>query len=134
MRAEATGLKEKLEAMQKMEGAAREHEEFRLKIEAEQKLRIALGEVQMKIAEAQAKVLAQAFASADIKIVGGDGQFLDKLVQAASVGQMVDGFIENSGAAKNLLAPYLSGEKHVGDTVKDVITAVAHATNGQAKG
>lgn len=134
MRAEAQGLREKLEAMQKMEGAAREHEEFRLRIEAEQKLRLQLGEVQMKIAEAQARVLAQAFASADIKIVGGDGQFLDKLVQASSVGQMVDGFLENSGAAKSLLAPYLSGEKHVTDTVKDVITAVTQPTNGQAKG
>jgi uncharacterized membrane protein YqiK len=133
MRAEATGLREKLEAMQKMEGPARDHEEFRLRMEAEQKMRLAMGEVQQKIAEAQSRVLAQAFASADIKIVGGDGQFLDKLVQAASMGQMVDGFLAESGAARSLLAPYLSGDKKVGDTVKDVITAVTQPTNGQAK-
>ncbi|MEZ4238766.1 MAG: hypothetical protein R3F59_21965 [Myxococcota bacterium] len=47
------------------------------------------------LGEAQAKVLAEAFGKADIKIVGGDGQFLDKFVQAASVGNMVDGFLAN---------------------------------------
>lgn len=135
MRAEAAGLQAKLEAMQKMEGGAREHEEFRLRLEFDQKIRLATIEVQQKMAESQAKVLAEAFGKADIKIVGGDGEFLDKFVKAASVGNMVDGFLSNSSVAQGLLAPYLSGEKNVGDTLRDVVEAVSPmnregATNG----
>lgn len=130
MRAEAVGLQAKLEAMQKMEGAAREHEEFRLRLENEMRVRLATLETQKQLAEAQARVLGEAFSRADIKIVGGDGQFLDKFVQAASVGNMVDGFLQSSGAARSLVAPYLSGEKNVTDTIRDVIDAARGNGNG----
>jgi uncharacterized membrane protein YqiK len=130
MRAEAAGLQAKLEAMQKMEGPAREHEEFRLRLDNEQKVRLATLETQQRLAEAQSRVLAEAFGRADIKIVGGDGQFLDKFVQAASVGNMVDGFLSNSNTARALLAPYLAGEKGVGDALRDVIDATKANGNG----
>ncbi|MEZ4238767.1 MAG: hypothetical protein R3F59_21970 [Myxococcota bacterium] len=40
-KAEATGLAAKLEAMQKLQGAAREHEEFRLQLERDERVRVA---------------------------------------------------------------------------------------------
>ncbi|MFT4622253.1 MAG: putative membrane protein YqiK [Myxococcota bacterium] len=103
MSAEAAGLKAKLEAMQAMEGAAREHEEFRIQLEHDQTIRLAAIEAQMAVAAEQAKVLGEAFGNADIQIMGGDGQFLDKLVQAASVGKALDGFLAESPAAKGVL-------------------------------
>ncbi|MCB9668123.1 MAG: hypothetical protein H6736_21595 [Alphaproteobacteria bacterium] len=124
MLAEAKGLAEKLAAMQKMEGAARDHEEFRLRLEHEEKVRLAAIAMQERLAAEQAKVLGTAFASADIKIMGGDGAFLDKFVQAASVGSAIDGFLQNSSAAQGLLMPFLSGQKSVGDGIADVIDAV----------
>jgi len=127
MRAEANGLKEKLVAMQSMEGAAREHEEFRIQLEHDEKIRLASLEVQTTVAVEQAKVLAEAFGKANIQIMGGDGQFFDRFVQAASVGNAVDGLLGNSKVLQGALAPYVSGEKTVGDGVKNVIDAVGPA-------
>ena len=103
MAAEAAGLKAKLEAMQAMEGAAREHEEFRIQLAHDQKIRLAAIEAQTSVAAEQAKVLGEAFGTADIQIMGGDGQFLDKFVQAASVGKALDGFLTESPAAQGVL-------------------------------
>ena len=72
-------------------------------------------------------MLAEAFGNADIKIMGGDGQFLDKFVQAASVGQAVEGFVGNSPAVQQLIAPYTSGERSLPG---DVAGAVAGAAPG----
>lgn len=130
MLAEAKGLAEKLAAMQKMEGAARDHEEFRIRLEHEEKIRLAAIAMQERLAAEQAKVMGTAFSSADIKIMGGDGAFLDKFVQAASVGSAIDGFLQNSTAAQGLLTPFLSGEKTVGDGLKDVIDAVSPRASG----
>lgn len=130
MMAEARGLAEKLLAMQKMEGAAREHEEFRMRIEHEETVRLAAIAMQERLAAEQAKVMGTAFASADIKIMGGDGAFLDKFVQAASVGSAVDGFMQNSNAAQGLLMPYLSGQKSIGEGVSDVISAATGSSKG----
>jgi uncharacterized membrane protein YqiK len=103
MAAEAAGIKAKLEAMQAMEGAAREHEEFRIQLAHDEKIRLAAIEAQTAVAEEQAKVLGEAFGAADIQIMGGDGQFLDKFVQAASVGKALDGFLSEAPAAKGVL-------------------------------
>jgi uncharacterized membrane protein YqiK len=103
MAAEAAGIKAKLEAMQAMEGAAREHEEFRIQLAHDEKIRLAAIKAQTAVAEEQAKVLGEAFGAADIQIMGGDGQFLDKFVQAASVGKALDGFLSEAPAAKSVL-------------------------------
>ncbi len=126
LRAEATGLAEKLQAMQSMEGAAKEHEEFRLGLEHEETVRLASFEVQKRLAEAQAQVLAEAFGKADIQIVGGDGSFLDRFVEAASMGNALDGFLESSKTASTFLGPWLTGERTLPDAVRDVV----QATNG----
>jgi len=129
LRAEATGLSEKLKAMQAMEGAAKEHEEYRLGLEHEETVRLASFEVQKQLAEAQARVLAEAFGKADIQIMGGDGAFLDKFVQAASMGHAIDGFLESSKSASTFLGPWLTGERTLPDTVSDAVRA-SNGTGG----
>ncbi len=107
MAAEATGLAEKLLAMQKMEGPAKDHEEFRMKLNLDEKIALARLAAQEKIAEEQASVLAEAFGKADIQIMGGDGQFLDSIVKAASLGQALDVFLSRSDAAKGAVGTVL---------------------------
>jgi len=134
MRAEAKGLQEKLEAMKAMEGAAREHEEFRIGLEHQEKIALASLEVQTQVATEQAKVLAEAFGKANIQIMGGDGQFFDRFVQAASVGNAIDGLLGNSKALSGALSPYTSGERSLTDGVKDVIEAVVPSGAAGAAG
>lgn len=133
MRAEAEGLRQKLEAMKAMEGAAREHEEFRIQLQFEEKIRLAALEMQRGLAEAQARVLAEAFGKANIQIMGGDGAFLDRFVQAASVGKAIDGFLQNSQTISTFLQPYATGERNPAEDLRKAVEAarsVVTADNG----
>jgi uncharacterized membrane protein YqiK len=96
MLAEAKGIAEKAKAMQALEGGAREHEEFRLRLEADRAVAIEQIKSRVQMAEQQAKVMAEAMGNADIKIVGGDGQFFDRFVKAVSLGSSIDGVFDTS--------------------------------------
>ncbi|OGQ88287.1 MAG: hypothetical protein A2289_23005, partial [Deltaproteobacteria bacterium RIFOXYA12_FULL_58_15] len=78
--AEATGLNEKAAAMKAMDEAGRGHEEFRIQLEKDEKIDRATIEANRQIAEAQARVLAEAFKNTKIDIVGGDGEFFQKFI------------------------------------------------------
>jgi uncharacterized membrane protein YqiK len=110
MAAEAAGLAEKLAAMKAMEGAAREHEEFRIQLEHQRTIQLAQLETQKSLAEAQARILGEAFKSADIKIIGGESQFMERFTNAATLGQSLDAVVDNSGSAKQILDSVTSGE------------------------
>lgn len=114
MAAEAAGLSEKLAAMRAMEGPAREHEEFRLRLEQSRAISMARIEAQRAIAESQAKILSEAFKGADIKIIGGESQFIERFTRAASLGETFDGFIDSSDSAKKVLESATSGEANLG--------------------
>ncbi|WP_433266222.1 SPFH domain-containing protein [Actinosynnema sp. CS-041913] len=109
LKGEAEGLADKANAMAALDGATREHEEYRLRLEAEKEVRLAGIDVQRQVAEAQAKVLATGLEKADIDIVGGDGMFFDRLVGAISVGKSLDGFVQHSEVAQSLATPWLNG-------------------------
>ncbi|MFC4058222.1 flotillin family protein [Planomonospora corallina] len=111
LKAEAEGLTEKAAALAAMDEASRGHEEYRLRLEAEKEIRLAGVTSQVKVAEAQAVVLAAGLEKADIDIVGGDSVFFDKLVGAVAMGKSVDGFVEHSGVARTLAGPYLDGSQ-----------------------
>ncbi|HET9624222.1 MAG TPA: hypothetical protein VFP84_22770 [Kofleriaceae bacterium] len=96
MLAEARGLAEKATAMKALDGAAREHEEFRLRLEADRQIALEQIKARIQMAEQQAKVMGEAMGNADIKIVGGDGQFFDRFVKAVSLGNSIDGVFEHS--------------------------------------
>ncbi|GAA3979772.1 hypothetical protein GCM10023085_72540 [Actinomadura viridis] len=109
LKAEAEGLTEKAGAMAALDDATRQHEEYRLRLEAEKDVRMAGMEVQRQVAEAQATVLAAGLENADIDIVGGDSVFLDRLVGSISLGKGVDGFVGSSDVARGLAGPWLDG-------------------------
>jgi hypothetical protein len=123
--AEANGLAEKFEAMKKMEGVAREHEEFRMRVDMSRDVALATITAKREIASAQAEILKQAFQSAQINIVGGDGQFFERFVDAVSVGKSIDGAIDNSSSLKAVFGEYLDGQKSLPADVKDILTRPA---------
>ncbi|MCB9797714.1 MAG: hypothetical protein H6741_33910 [Alphaproteobacteria bacterium] len=127
LKAEASGLAEKAEAMKLLEGMGREHEEFRLQLEQQREIALANISARREIAEAQAKVMAEAFGSSDIRIVGGDGQFFDRFVQAASLGNAVDGFVGNSDVVQSIMGAVGDGS----GLIQGVMGAVEAARGGK---
>lgn len=107
--AEAAGIAEKAKSMKALDDASRGHEEFRLRLDKEKIVELETIHAKKDVAAAQAQILAQAFGNARFNIVGGDGQFFDRFVKAVSVGQAIDGAVENSDAVRSLLAEALKG-------------------------
>ncbi|MFD1831705.1 MULTISPECIES: flotillin family protein [Streptomyces] len=107
LKAEAEGLTEKAGAMARLDEASREHEEYRLRLEAEKEIRIAGIDVQRQIAEAQATLIATGLENATIDIVGGESVFFDRLVNSIAAGKSVDGFVNRSETVRTLAGPWL---------------------------
>ncbi|TDU05091.1 putative membrane protein YqiK [Streptomyces sp. 846.5] len=122
---EAAGLKEKAAAMAALDEVSRAHEEFRLRLAADKEVRLAGLEVQRKVAEAQASVLAAGLTSADIDIVGGDSMFFEKLIGAVSFGRGIDAAVDNSDVIKALGAEWLNGEKSFSKDATEVLSSLA---------
>ncbi len=93
---EAQGLQEKAEAMQKLDGVGREHEEYKLRLEQEKAIALAEIAVQKDIAQAQATVLGEAMKSAKFDIVGGEPVIFDKIVGSIAKGKQIERLVENS--------------------------------------
>ncbi|MCC9741523.1 SPFH domain-containing protein [Streptomyces sp. MNU89] len=127
LKAEAEGLTEKAAAMAALDAASREHEEYRLRLEAEKDIRLAGLETQRQVAEAQATVLATGLESADISIVGGESAFFDRIAGAVTLGKSVDGFVANSGTARALAGPWLNGEASFTEDLTRVLGSVGAA-------
>ncbi len=123
--AEAAGLAEKANAMKALDGVGREHEEFRIKLEVEKDVKLEHIRNQRHIAEAQAEAMKAAFESANIQIVGGDGDFFDKMVGAVSMGRSIDATVENSETLQTLGSEYLSGEANFPADLKQVLSRPA---------
>ncbi len=130
MLAEAKGLAEKATAMKALEGTAREHEEFRLRLEADRQIALEQLKARVAMAEAQAKVMAEAMGHADIKIVGGDGQFFDRFVNAVSLGNQIDGVVGSSEVVQKTIGDRLNGNGHnLIDDVKDLVRAAGASSD-----
>jgi uncharacterized membrane protein YqiK len=130
MMAEARGLAQKAEAMRALEGSGREHEEFRLRLANQREIALEQIKARVAMSESQARVMAEAMGKADIKIIGGDGQFFDRFVKAVSLGQSIDGVVEHSDVVRTAIGDRLEDGRFMQD-VKDVIGA---ATGGSAEG
>ncbi|PZH00582.1 hypothetical protein C1I97_23155 [Streptomyces sp. NTH33] len=127
LKAEAAGLTEKAAAMAALDEASREHEEYRLRLQAEKEIRLAGLEAQRQVAEAQATVLATGLEHADIDIVGGESIFFDRLVSAVSFGKGVDGFVQHSDTAQALARPYLDGSASLPEDLGRILGSVSTA-------
>ncbi len=106
--AEAVGITEKAEAMKKLNDASKDHEEFRLRLAKDKEVELAQIAVQKDIADAQARVLGEAFKSANIDIVGGENTFFDNVVRQISAGKGIDKFIQHSENAQLVKESLLS--------------------------
>jgi uncharacterized membrane protein YqiK len=123
--AEAQGLAEKASSMKALDDPSRAHEEFRLRIEKERTVDLEAIRQRTLMVESQAKVLAEAFSHAKINIVGGDGQFFQRFVQAVTLGQSVDGALEQGETLRSLFREYTSGERSLPEDVKQVLSRPA---------
>ncbi|MEL6536767.1 MAG: flotillin family protein [Bacteroidota bacterium] len=94
--AEAKGIAEKAKAMTELDGVGKEHEEFKLKLEARKEIELARIEVQKEIAASQALVIAEAMKSANIDIVGGETMFFEQIMGSITQGKKLDRMVNNS--------------------------------------
>jgi uncharacterized membrane protein YqiK len=121
LKGEAEGLTEKAAAMAALDDATREHEEYRLRLEAEKEIRLAGIDVQRQVAESQAMVVATGLEKANIDIVGGDSVFFDRLLSSISLGKSVDGFVAHSEVAQGLARPWLDGSANFTDDISRLL-------------
>ena len=108
--AEAAGLAQKAESMKLLDSAGRGHEEFRLRLDKEKVIELEKIRTRKEVVSAQAQILAQAMGNAKINIVGGDGQFLERFMSAISLGQSVDGALDQSDTLRDLVQSLMNGQ------------------------
>jgi uncharacterized membrane protein YqiK len=104
--AEAQGIQEKAHAMAQLDEATRAHEEFRLRIENERLLGVESIKARLEVEQAKATILGEALRSAKIDIVGGDGQFLDRIVNSIGLGKSIDSMVSQSETAQAVLEKF----------------------------
>ncbi|MFG1928436.1 SPFH domain-containing protein [Cryptosporangium sp. NPDC048952] len=127
LKGEAEGLTDKAAAMAALDDATRQHEEYRLRLEAQKEIQLANIDVQRQIAEAQASVLSTGLQNADIDIVGGDTVFFDRLMSSIAFGKGVDKFVEHSEVAGTLTKPWLDGSASFTDDLSRILGSVDSA-------
>ncbi|NEN23681.1 flotillin family protein [Cryomorpha ignava] len=116
---EAEGIHKKADAMKKLDGVGKDHEEFKLRLDKEKSVELAQISIQKDIADAQAEVISNALKTAKIDIVGGEAVFFDKIISAISNGKSVERMIDNSGTLGQLKTQLLDGID--GSTLKEKI-------------
>lgn len=119
-KAEADALVEKFAAMNNMDTESREFEEFRLNLEVHLQEVMASIEANKDIASDQANVLASALKNANIDIVGGQGDYFDKLAKGMGAGNAVNGFIEKSPIVQALMEKLLGGASNQPDVMPEL--------------
>ncbi|HEY9004937.1 flotillin family protein [Ohtaekwangia sp.] len=113
--AEAAGIQEKAEAMKKLDGVGKDHEEFKLLLAKERDIALAQINTQTQIAEAQAAVLGEALKSTKIDIVGGETMFFQNIVNQISNAKGFDRLINESENATQLKTALLGDGEKGGD-------------------
>jgi uncharacterized membrane protein YqiK len=108
-KAEADALVDKFAAMNNMNKESKEFEEFRMNLEVQFKEAIANIEANKEISSDQANVLASALKHANIDIVGGQGDYFDKLAKGLGAGNALNGFLEKSPVVQSLMEKLLGG-------------------------
>ena len=126
--AEAKGLHEKFQAMTAMSAETRAHEEFRMRLENAQEATLKTIDAQTSIAKEQAEVLASALGNARIDIVGGEGDYFERFVNALAVGKGIDGAIAKSSTLQVALKDHLIGERDMVGDLRDIVGALGGAS------
>jgi flotillin len=108
--AEARGITEKAEAMKIFDGVGREHEEFKLRLNKERDVDLAMIHIQKDIAENQALVIGEALKTAKVDIVGGDSVFFDRIVSSITAGKSVERMIQNSDSLTSIRDTFFNSD------------------------
>ncbi|MCO7225188.1 flotillin family protein [Pleionea sp. CnH1-48] len=116
---EAQGLIEKFEAMNNMSVEAREFEEFKMNLDAHLKEIMAKIDANKSVAKDQAEVISTALENSNIDIVGGQGDYFDKLAKGMGMGNAVDGFLDKSPVVQAMLEKFLGGAPTKKETDND---------------
>jgi len=107
--AEATGIREKAEAMKLYDSVGKEHEEFKLRLNKDLEIELASINVQKDVAKEQASIVGEALRTAKIDIVGGDTSFFDKIVNSITTGKSVDRIVDNSSTISDVKETFFNG-------------------------
>ncbi|PHS06606.1 MAG: flotillin [Kordia sp.] len=94
--AEAAGIEEKAEAMKKLDGVGKDHEEFKLNLDKQLQVDLAEINIQKDIADAQADVIGEALRAANIDIVGGETMFFDQIIGQITKSKGIDRLVKHS--------------------------------------
>ncbi len=108
--AEAEGVAAKAEAMQKLDGVGKEHEEYKLQLEKDLKVELAEIEIRRDIVSDQAKILGEALKSAHIDIIGGETQIFDTLLNSITQGKRVDRMVGSSQTLTDVKNTFFNGD------------------------
>jgi uncharacterized membrane protein YqiK len=120
--AEAKGIESKAEAMKKLDGVGKEHEEFKLRLAKDRDVELAQINIQASIAQAQANVLAEALKSAKIDIVGGEQQFFDQIIRSITQAKSIDRLVGGSNVLSEVKENLLDGEGgNIVEKIKGII-------------
>lgn len=124
MLAEAKGLTEKATAMGKLHGETREHEEFRMRLEKQVEVEKQRIQGDVSIAQQRSYVLAESLKNAKFEIVGGDGAFFDRFVNAVGGGKAIDATVNSSQVLQHLGREYLAENgRSLPDDLKSVLSS-----------
>ncbi|MHA4844581.1 hypothetical protein ACX0G7_10475 [Flavitalea antarctica] len=132
--AEAAGIENKAEAMKKLDGVGKDHEEFKLLLAKDRDIALAGINIHKDIAMAQAGVLGEALKSARIDIVGGETMFFQNIVNQISNARGFDRLINESEHATDIKNALIgdgngNGDGHLLERIKAFATKYNVSTN-----
>jgi uncharacterized membrane protein YqiK len=123
--AESKGLAEKAVAMAKLTGETRQHEEFRMQLEQDTAVRKQQIDAEVQMTQARATVLAESLGKAKFEIIGGDGRFFDRFVDAVSMGRRLDATVEHSDVLQTVAKEYLQDGRSLPDDLKEILSGIS---------
>ncbi|MEP1985312.1 MAG: flotillin family protein, partial [Maribacter dokdonensis] len=118
--ADAAGIEEKANAMKKLDGVGKEHEEFKLRLDKELQIDLAQINIQKDIADAQAQVIGDALKAAKIDIVGGETMFFDQIIGQITKGKGYDRLVANSTNIQDVKDAILGSDDVKGNLLEKV--------------
>ncbi|WP_108866554.1 flotillin family protein [Aquimarina aquimarini] len=118
--AEAVGIEEKAEAMKKLDGVGKEHEEFKLRLDKELQVDLAHINIQKEIADAQAEVIGEALKAANIDIVGGETMFFDQIVGQITKAKGIDRLVKHSDNIQDVKDAILGSDDVKGNLLQKI--------------
>jgi len=127
--AEAEGLEKKFLAMKEMDENTRDHEEFRMRLDLNHTETMKGIDANVEIAQEQADVLGKAMSEANIDIVGGNGEFLEKFINSLAVGKSIDGVADKSKIVSKAIEGHMSGEESIVGDIKEIVAGLGSGSS-----